>query len=116
MDPRRLLRRMCRRHGLAFERAKSLLPIVQRALEASDGVRDRLLLMVDTTLAERSPRKGRQDLLALRRDLDEEVLMAVSKVLHGWRPSGKMLDLGGGLREFLPEEFGPESGAGPDNV
>ena len=107
---------MCRRHGLAFDRAASLLPIVRRALEASDGVRDRLLLMVDTSLAERAPGKGTQNPEALERDLDDEVLMAVSKVLHGWRPSGKMLDLGGGLREFLPEDFGPESGAGPDDV
>ena len=100
---------MCRRHGLEFDRAASLLPIIRRALEASDGVRDRLLLMVDTSLAGRARRAGTQDPQGLERDVDEEVLMAVSKVLHGWRPSGKMLDLGGGLREFLPEDFGPES-------
>lgn len=96
---------MCRRHGLEFQRASSLLPIVQRALEASDGVRDRLLLMVDTSLAKRAPGSSTQDPEGLKRDIDEEVLMAVSKVLHGWRPSGKMLDLGGGLREFLPDDF-----------
>ncbi len=101
---------MCRRHGLEFDRAASLLPIIRRALEASDGVRDRLLLMVDTSLAERAGAAGtKKNPQGLERDVDDEVLMAVSKVLHGWRPSGKMLDLGGGLREFLPEDFGPES-------
>jgi hypothetical protein len=100
---------MCRRHGLTFDRASSLLPIVQRALEASDGARDRLLLMVDSSLAKRSPGSPTEDRDGLKRDVDEEVLIAVSIVLHGWRPSGKMLDLGGGLREFLPEDFGPES-------
>ena len=51
MDARRLLRRMCHRHGLPFQDASRLLPLVERALISPIDVRDRILHLVDDNLA-----------------------------------------------------------------
>ena len=41
----------------------------------------------------------------LARDLDEEVLSSVAKVLHNWTPSQNVIDLGGSLKRLFPKGF-----------
>ena len=109
MDPQRLLRKMCDRHGLPYGEVERLEPLVQRALQSPESVRDRILTMVETNLAKRNgtttPESSNE---ALFQDLDEEVLISVARVLHAWAPSGKVLDVGGALPRLFPEGLKPE--------
>lgn len=110
MDPLRLLRKMCLRHGLPDSEAQRLVPLVQRALDSPESVRDRILGMVETNLALRAgvpPAQARSH-EALFRDLDDEVLHSVARVLHSWSPSGKVLDVGGALPRLFPDGLRPE--------
>jgi hypothetical protein len=127
MTPENLLRAMCERHGLPLEYGRRLLPLVRRAMEAPDEVRERILALVDGNLAnrvgdgeqgtdpfvaerERSPASGGAPLAAspdgadvdaaldpVRRDADHDILIAVARVLHGWSPSASMSDFGTSL-------------------
>jgi hypothetical protein len=92
MDPEKLLRSMCERHGLPSDYGTQLLPLIQRALEAPEEVRDRILTLIDGNLAQ-CARNGVQA-GKLFDNLDREVLIAVARVLHHWTPSEPMLDLG----------------------
>jgi hypothetical protein len=71
-----------------------LIPLVRRAMEAPDEVRERILTLVEGNLVQRA--RGEDGDAKLARDLDHEVLIAVAKVLHNWSPSEPMLDLGSG--------------------
>ena len=102
MDARRLLQRMCERHGLAFRQVSRLLPLIQRALVSPRDVRDRILGMVETNLARRASGAPVDPTVKVHQDLDEEVLQSVARVLHGWTPSTKVLELG----KVLPRLFG----------
>jgi hypothetical protein len=95
MNAENLLRALCERHGLPPDYGARLLPLVERALQAPEAVRDRILRLVDVNL--KSCAEGRVDHEKLWRDLDQEVLVAVARVLHHWTPSEPMLDLGGHL-------------------
>lgn len=104
MTPENLLRSMCERHGLPAEYGQRLLPLVRRAMEAPDEVRERLLALVDGNLATRA--QGEPDGAPSERDVDHDVLVAVARVLHAWSPSEPMSDLGsslGGLGTQGPE-------------
>ncbi len=92
MNPENVVRALCARHGLPPEAGVPYLSLVQKALAAPDEVRDRLLTLVDGSLAQRA--QGIPDDAVLHKDADREVLMAVARVLHGWSPSTPMLDLG----------------------
>lgn len=111
MNAENLLRAMCERHGLPPDYGARLLPLVRRALQAPDEVRDRILRLVDGNL--KSCADGRTDQDKLWRDLDGEVLIAVARVLHTWTPSEPMLDLGthlgglGGLKGLGLDEADP---------
>lgn len=107
MDPVRLLQRMCSRHGLQFSEAARLLPLVKRALEAPQEVRDRLLTLVEGNLARRHEAMGASKAEDLFNDLDDEVLLSVAKVLDKWTPSGKVLKLGAILPNLFPDGFDP---------
>lgn len=102
MDARRLLQRMCERHGLAISQVSRLLPLIQRALVSPRDVRDRILGMVETNLARRASGAPVDPTVKVHQDLDEEVLRSVARVLHGWTPSTKVLKLG----NVLPNLFG----------
>ena len=104
MNASRLLRRMCVRHGLPLQDAQALLPLVKRALFSPARLRDRMLALVDANLARRAGH-SETSTEALARDLDEEVLISVGRVLHTWSPSGKVIELGGALGEFFPDGF-----------
>ncbi|MFT4540144.1 MAG: hypothetical protein ACI835_002593 [Planctomycetota bacterium] len=107
MDPVRLLQRMCTRHGLQFSEAARLLPLVKRALEAPQEVRDRLLTLVEGNLARRNSATQTSNPERLFKDLDEEVLISVAQVLDKWSPSGKVMKLGSILPNLFPDGFDP---------
>jgi hypothetical protein len=96
MDATRLLERLCARHGLALDEARSLLPLVERALGSPLDVRDRILCLIETNLARKAGGQGEATIDQLERDLDEEVLRAVALTLHGWEPSQRVRELGAG--------------------
>ena len=105
MNPENLLRSMCERHGLPADYGVRLLPLVRRAMSAPDEVRDRILALVEGNLRSKAENQVRdQDPWV---GLDQEVLMAVARVLHNWSPSEPMLDLGSSLGGFQAQ--GPES-------
>ena len=81
-----------------------MIPLVQRALESPDGVRDRILALVEGNLARRG--SGKEDVKKLFEDLDQEVLLAVAKILHPWAPSKKVMGMGGDLPPFFKEGLG----------
>ncbi|MFN0241534.1 MAG: hypothetical protein ACKVWV_01450 [Planctomycetota bacterium] len=64
-------------------------------MESPEEVRERILALVDGNLAQCAQGQGGYD--HLWRDLDQEVLVAVARVLHDWTPSEPLLDLGPGL-------------------
>jgi hypothetical protein len=104
MTPENLLRSMCERHGLPADYGRRLLPLVRKAMEAPDEVRERILALVDGNLANRA--QGSAEVEAHLEGSDQEVLVAVARVLHDWTPSEPMLDLGstlGGLGAQGPE-------------
>jgi hypothetical protein len=104
MTPENLLRSMCERHGLPADYGQRLLPLVRRAMEAPDEVRERILALVDGNLANRAQGEPPKDDAA--RGPDEDILLAVARVLHGWSPSEPLFDLGtslGGLGAQDPE-------------
>ena len=108
MDPVRLLQRMCCRHNLPFAEAARLLPLVKRALESPEAVRDRLLKLVEGNLSRRAEStKQDVDVAGVFNDLDDEVLTSVAKVLHNWSPSGKVMILGGILPKLFPDGMDP---------
>jgi len=93
---------MCKRHGLAFRQVSRLVPLIQRALMSPEDVRDRILSMVETNLARRASGAPVDPTVKVHQDLDLEVLLSVARVLHGWIPSSKVLELG----QVLPNLFG----------
>jgi hypothetical protein len=104
MTPENLLRSMCERHGLPADYGRRLLPLVRKAMDAPDEVRERILALVDGNLANRA--QGSAELESHLEGTDQEVLVAVARVLHDWTPSEPMLDLGstlGGLGAQGPE-------------
>jgi len=92
MNPENVVRALCARHGLPPEAGAPYMPLIERALAAPEDVRERLLTLVDGSLAQRA--QGIPGDPLPRKDADREVLVAVARVLHGWTPSAPMLDLG----------------------
>lgn len=94
MSAENLVRALCARHGLPEDAGIPFLPLVRKALVATDGTRERILRLVDDALGERGEAlaKGSRDPAG-----DDRVLVAVARVLHPWTPSEGMLDLGSSL-------------------
>lgn len=84
MEAERLLKELCRRHGIAFEKGTPLLPMVQRALQSPREARIRLLGLVERTLRFTGDGAYPADLAEAAHDPD--VLSAVAKALHDWTP------------------------------
>lgn len=93
---------MCDRHGLPFADAQRLTPLVGRALASKPDVRDRILTLVERNLSRRADGDRRSTPERVFLDLDEEVLLSVSRVLHRWSPKGKLLDLSDALPGLFP--------------
>lgn len=92
MTPETLLHAMCKRHGLSVENGRSLLPLVKKALSSPLELRNRILFLVDGSLAERARSVDSEK--SLWTQLDDDVLKAVARVMHSWTPSSEVLDLG----------------------
>ncbi|MBL8861616.1 MAG: hypothetical protein JNK02_06345 [Planctomycetes bacterium] len=94
MSAEHLVRALCARHGLPDEAGTPFLPLVRKALLATDTTRERILRLVDEALADRADAvaNGTRDAAG-----DDRVLMAVARVLHPWTPSEGILDLGSTL-------------------
>lgn len=113
MDARRLLGRMCSRHGLNLQDAVRLLPLIERALLSPHNVRDRILTLVDHNLSQKASHRptfvasGKAD--TVQGDLDEEIMFSVARVLHAWTPSSKLMELGRLLPNIFPPGFSLEN-------
>ena len=81
--------------------------MVERALESPAQLRDRLLRLVEENLARRSPKSAAPSLRETTRDLEEEILFSVARILHNWTPSGKILDLSRLLPKLFPDGIDP---------
>lgn len=104
MDPHQLLTRMCKRHGLPQSGAKRLLPLIERALVSPDQVRDRILTLVDQSLARQAATNAETRPERVFQDLDSETLRSVAQLLHNWAPSSDLLDLPGALGQLFRED------------
>ena len=100
MNPENVVRALCARHGLPPEAGAAYISLVEKALASPDDVRERLLTLVDGSLAQRA--QGIAEDPSVHHDADREVLVAVARVLHNWSPSDPMLDLGSTLRKSGP--------------
>ena len=108
MDARSLLLRMCDRHHIPFGDASRLLPLIERALNSPTHVRDRILVLVENNLSRKATGTAAATTERVYRDLDEEVLVSVAKVVHNWAPSSNILDIGQVLPDIFPKGFNPE--------
>lgn len=82
MTPRSILRDLCDRYGLPEADGERLLPLIERALKAPPGVRERILELVEDNLQRESRRRS----ACLEQAQDERMLLAVAKILHPWTP------------------------------
>ena len=82
MDPHDLLAELCRRHGLERAEHIDLLPLAERAVVGPLEDRERLLVLLGEALALRA-RKER-GVLPAAASVDEGLLLAVARALHGW--------------------------------
>jgi hypothetical protein len=89
MEAERLLKELCRRHGVTFEEGSTLLPMVQRALQSPREARIRLLVLVEQTL--RFTTDGAYPEGLAEAAHDPNILMAVAKALHDWTPPEEFL-------------------------
>lgn len=102
MTPELLLRTLCEQHALPYSQGSRLLPLVRRAFEAPREVRDRILILVDRNLREQSERIPESERLA--QNLEDQILVAVARVLHDWSPSEPLLDISNRLGDLgLPD-------------
>ncbi len=104
MDPHQLLTSMCERHGLPQSGAKRLLPLIERALVSPNQVRDRILTLVDQSLARQAASNAEARPEKVFHDLDNETLRSVAQLLHDWAPSSDLLDLPGALGLLFKED------------
>lgn len=131
---------MCARHGLSLQESIRLLPLIERALTAPQNVRDRILALVEHNLTRKSQSRPTAEEAAemlreaiqedpigaeaaqqpasprdpVQKDLDEEILLSVARVLHAWAPSTRLLELGKILPDLFPPGFSFDDLAGDD--
>ena len=87
MTPHSILRDLCDRYGLSPAHGERLLPLIERALKAPPGVRERILELVEGNLEQESKR-----LAAHQMDPTEErLLRVVAKTIHRWNPPSWLL-------------------------
>jgi hypothetical protein len=86
------------------------LPLVRRALEAPVDVRDRILALVEKHVAEKALGLGKECASeGPRKEREDEMLVAVARVLHGWVPSEPLIDLGSSLRDLSTQNQNPDA-------
>lgn len=90
MDPQQLLQELCRRVGLDANEHADLLPLTERAVKAPPDERQRLLGLILDALLLRSGRGARAP--HSESALEQGLLLAVARALHGWSPDGGPLD------------------------
>ena len=89
MEPERLLKELCRRHGVPLEEGSALLPMIQRALQSPREARIRLLVLVEQTL--RFTANDTYPAALAEAAHDPDILKAVAKALHDWTPPDEFL-------------------------
>ncbi|MDE0891420.1 MAG: hypothetical protein OSB14_04480 [Planctomycetota bacterium] len=89
MESKRLLKELCRRHGMDYEKGAPLLPMIERALQSPREARIRLLRLVERTLRFTGEDVYPSDLAEAAHNPD--VLSAVAKALHDWNPPEEFL-------------------------
>ncbi|MAF67556.1 MAG: hypothetical protein CMJ84_18110 [Planctomycetes bacterium] len=90
MDPETLLNQLCERHGVSRNEGYRLLPLIRWALRGPDETREKILAVVEQTLAVRAG-EGEDD-GSLEHAADQAILVAVARVLHDWTPSTGLID------------------------
>jgi hypothetical protein len=90
MESKRLLKELCRRHGIEYESGAPLLPMIERALQSPREVRIRLLRLVERTLRFTGEDVYPSELAEAAHSND--VLSAVARALHDWNPPEEFLD------------------------
>lgn len=90
MDPETLLNQLCERHGVSRNEGYRLLPLVRWALRGPDDTREKILAVVEQTLAMRAGNHENDGTLELA--ADRAILAAVARVLHDWTPSTGLID------------------------
>jgi hypothetical protein len=106
MHPHDTLKSLCHRHGVAEEFGLRLLPLLERAEGAPPDVRERLLGLVEQSLARESERQRelRQDV----RRREELALLNVARALHSWEPPRDFDPERANPEELDPRQFGPD--------
>ena len=89
MEAERLLKELCRRHGVPLEEGSALLPMIQRALQSPREARIRLLVLVEQTL--RFTASDTYPAALAEAAHDPDILTAVAKALHDWTPPDEFL-------------------------
>ncbi len=105
MDPKNLLDSLCARHGVDPDLGARLLPLVRWALKGPADSRERILRVVEKTLAgeQTSAEESKRELNAAA---NHAVLVAVARVLHNWSPADQLMGLDLGVAGPLED---PES-------
>ena len=83
MNPLKILTSLCAHFDVPVAKGQKLIPLIERALEAPEPIKGRILSLVKRTLkreAERHQTAQRE------RELDERMLGVVAKVVHPWTP------------------------------
>jgi AcrR family transcriptional regulator len=83
MTPDQILQSLCERYHLPPARAERLIPLIERALQAPPGVRERILELVESNVERESRRKKPSD---RELALDERMLGVVARIIHAWNP------------------------------
>jgi len=100
MNPLTILSSLCAHFDVPVAKGQKLIPLIERALEAPEPIKGRILSLVKRTLKREAERHRAAE---RERDLDERMLGVVAKVVHPWTPPNW-------LRSWSKED---ESGNGP---
>jgi len=83
MNPLTILTSLCAHFDVPVSKGRKLIPLIERALEAPEPIKGRILSLIKRTLKREAERHK-----ATQREsaLDERMLGVVAKVVHPWTP------------------------------
>ena len=96
MYARQMLEQLYRRFPVSQSFGERFLPLLERVVNAAPDVRERILLLVETSFQKEVER--RRDDTQKHAQVDDKLLVAVAGVLHHWHPPDWMLNWNGGAR------------------
>jgi len=90
MEDHTQLELLCQRYGVPLSFGERLLPLLQRAQEATPDIRERILQLVETSFEQEAQRLALLQLA--RRPAQDENLCTLAALLHEWAPPRWILD------------------------